>query len=260
MKPSDIEPVIGEMVREWTDGHADVIVAGLSGAYKGWLEPPRRTVPCKLGAENGVSRLPTTQQDLSVMVLPGLRQTSPALDLMRAEEIRLLGFATNFPDFAGVVCVTGDHSKWATLGNGYLLKFETVMTEELFNVITSATILRHSTAEGWDEGAFLDGVALGADAPDRLTSKIFSVHAADIVAGSRVGEGRSRLLGIMIGAEISPRLPFAQPVGLIGDGHMMTCYDLAIEALGRRTIRMSSQDAITTGLIAAKSSGGKAAA
>src|SRR5439155_22401473 len=83
----------------------------------------------------------------SPRILPGVCQRlTGAEDVMRGEETQLLGLGTLWPGFSGVVCLPGTHSKWVQLTGRRVERFATAMTGELFEVLRTHSVLRHSFA------------------------------------------------------------------------------------------------------------------
>ena len=54
---------------------------------------------------------------------------------MRGEETQIAGALALLPDFDGVFCLPGTHSKWAHVSAGEVVSFQTYMTGELFALL-----------------------------------------------------------------------------------------------------------------------------
>ena len=126
----------------------DVLVCGMAGAKQGWMEAPYLDAPADLGRWPLGAVLPAVSgARLSPRILPGICQRAAGQeDVMRGEETQLLGLGTLWPGFSGVVCMPGTHSKWVQLSGRRVEGFTTAMTGELFEILRTHSVLRHSFA------------------------------------------------------------------------------------------------------------------
>ena len=114
------------------------------GARQGWLEVPYSETPCKPIFPEAIGRPDTRDQRLRVFVLGGIKQTTPAPDVMRGEETQIAGILSADPSFEGVLCLPGTHTKWVRISAGEIVDFKTFMTGELFSLLSRQSVLRHS--------------------------------------------------------------------------------------------------------------------
>ncbi|MCR6634852.1 2-dehydro-3-deoxygalactonokinase [Devosia sp.] len=123
----------------------DVLVCGMAGARQGWLEAPYLEAPTDLRDLLGGAVRPDSGSDkLKVSILPGVCQKQGADNVMRGEETQLLGLASTLPGYSGLVCMPGTHSKWALLDGTKIEHFTTAMTGEMFEILSTHSVLRHS--------------------------------------------------------------------------------------------------------------------
>ena len=149
----------------------------MAGARQGWMEAPYLDAPADLGDLCASAVSPAMPEARwSARILPGICQRQAgAEDVMRGEETQLLGLGTLLPGFDGTVCMPGTHSKWVRLAGRRVECFATAMTGELFEVLRTHSVLRHSLAGPLDgphrdagfEAGLDAGVSLAAD-PVRL--------------------------------------------------------------------------------------------
>jgi len=92
------------------NGPTTVVACGMVGARQGWKEAPYVCVPCPT-LPNGFTHAPTQDANLLVHIIPGISQTKPA-DVMRGEETQITGFLARNPNWDGVICLPGTHTKW----------------------------------------------------------------------------------------------------------------------------------------------------
>ena len=135
-----------------------VIACGMVGARQGWVEAPYTAVPAK--PDHSQHALPVCDDPrLHVRVIPGLKQASPA-DVMRGEETQIAGFLALNSGWDGVICLPGTHTKWAHVSAGEVVSFQTYMTGEQFELLSTSSVLRHSVdTDGWDKPAFEEALA-----------------------------------------------------------------------------------------------------
>src|SRR5215212_6605254 len=114
---------------------APVLICGMAGARQGWVEAPYLKTPTPLDAlHEGAIRV---EAPGDIRILPGIAQArAEQPDVMRGEETQLLGVTE--PDFSGLVCIPGTHSKWVRIEDGQVVEFSTHMTGELFSVIAES--------------------------------------------------------------------------------------------------------------------------
>ena len=143
----------------------------MAGARQGWVEAPYLKTPTRLDAlHEGAVRVEDGQDfgDNDIRILPGIAQArADRPDVMRGEETQLLGVTE--PDFTGLVCIPGTHSKWIRVEAGHIVEFSTYMTGELFSVISQHSILAHAI-EGTgplpaDSGPFREGLSTALWSP-----------------------------------------------------------------------------------------------
>lgn len=233
-----------------------VVVAGMAGARAGWIEAPYVDTPAEL-TDLHLKAVSAPGIDRDVRILPGVCQrTSGAEDVMRGEETQLLGaVASGLSD--ALFCLPGTHSKWVSLEGGRISRFTTVMTGELFQLISRQSILRLSIGDGRaaaDHPGFAQSVeeALGGDFS--LTGRLFSIRAQALLSGADEASAASRLSGLLLGAEIAamrPRLGDGQRVQLIGSGALTDLYAAALTLAGLEAVSLDGGELVRKGLISA---------
>ncbi|WP_372835491.1 2-dehydro-3-deoxygalactonokinase, partial [Puniceibacterium confluentis] len=174
----------------------------------------------------------TSDPRLRVRILPGVKQEHPA-DVMRGEETQIAGFLALNPGYDGIICLPGTHCKWAHVSAGEIVSFRTFMTGELFALLSRQSVLRHSVpASGWDEGAFADAVDRVMSRPESLAASLFGLRAEALLHDLDGTAARSRLSGLLIGAELAAAKPYwlGQQVALLGDTAIAAPYRAALMA------------------------------
>jgi 2-dehydro-3-deoxygalactonokinase len=238
----------------------EALICGMAGARQGWMEAPYLDVPADLGALRAGAVAPAmTPGRLSVHILPGVCQrTAGAEDVMRGEETQLLGLATLRPGFSGVVCMPGTHCKWVQLSGERLERFSTAMTGELFEVLRTHSVLRHSfggSLEGPDRGRGLDeGLVVGIEAPQKLPALLFKVRSASLLSGRTPDWCAGFLSGLLIGSEIGANRDWidGSGVAIVGDAKLAQLYVKGLAMMGAATQIIDGGEATLAGLKAAR--------
>lgn len=236
LDPAQFEASLLSLIDDWleqgTTTHA--IACGMVGARQGWIEAAYATAPCT-PSQAKPTNAPVTDTRLRVTILPGVSQTKPNADVMRGEETQISGYLTQHPHFDGVICLPGTHTKWVHVSAGEIISFQTTMTGELFALLSGQSVLRHSlTGDGWDDGAFADGVESCLTRPANIASHLFSLRAEDLLSGQSAHVARARLSGMLIGTELAATKPYwlGQHVVLIGAPKLSHLYATALTAQG----------------------------
>jgi len=246
------EPALLDLTQGWISGPTTAVACGMVGSRQGWVAAPYASTPCS-ALPSGVVRAPTTTPGLTVHVIPGIKQDKPA-DVMRGEETQIAGFLALNPGWDGVLCLPGTHTKWAQVSAGEVVSFQTCMTGELFSVIGTQTVLRHSVStDGWDDRAFAQSLAEGFDRPERLTARLFSLRAEHLLHGQDAVAGRSRLSGLLIGAELAATRAYwlGSQIAVIGAGKVASLYVTALAAQSAPAVQADGTAVTLAGLIAA---------
>jgi 2-dehydro-3-deoxygalactonokinase len=255
LAPDGFEGALLRLVGPWLAAAARpvrVIACGMVGSRQGWVEAPYRAVPCP---PLGAALIPAPARDLrlQVHVLPGLKQERPP-DVMRGEETQIAGVLAGEPGFDGVVCLPGTHAKWAHVGTGEVVSFTSCMTGELFDLLSRASVLRHTAGEGWDDAAFAEGLSDSLARPERLATQLFGLRAAGLLGRLGPGAARARLSGLLIGAELAATRPWwlGRRVVVVGAERLSDLYARALALQGVAAERRGARAMTLAGLAAAR--------
>jgi 2-dehydro-3-deoxygalactonokinase len=235
----------------------------MAGARQGWREAPYLDAPADLGRlAHGAVSPETVPAGLTVRILPGVCQREAgAEDVMRGEETQLLGLRALLPGCSGLVVMPGTHSKWALLDGDRLTRFASAMTGEVFEVLKTHSVLRHSFVGDLDpadrELGFDAGLTHGLEHPERLTGMLFKTRAAALLSGRSPGWCAGYLSGLLIGAEIGGLRDWAgasdAEIPLVGGSSLCALYARAFARIGHATRIVDATDATLAGLKAARS-------
>lgn len=249
-----------EGVENPTGTPVPVLICGMAGARQGWLEAPYLQAPTDLrDLLAGAVQPEMPDARFAPSILPGVCQRGAGSDnVMRGEETQLLGLAMLSPGLSGVVCMPGTHSKWAQLSNTRIERFATAMTGELFEILRTYSVLRHSLGteiDGPERGeGFVAGVEAGLERPEHLLGQLFEVRAASLLSGRQPDWCTGYLSGLLIGSEVGANRDWigSAEVPLIGSAPLCALYGQAFTQIGVRWRLVDATQAVLAGLRAAR--------
>ena len=253
LSSAEFEPALLALIGPWLAESAPeptpVLICGMAGGRQGWREAAYLKTPCAPLKPSAAVAPPVEDSRIRVRILPGLAQTEPP-DVMRGEETQLAGVLALSPGFEGVAVLPGTHTKWARLQQGRVIEFASFMTGEIFALLAGRSVLRHGVAsEGWDEAAFLEGAAR----PEAIAAKFFRIRAEGLLRGLDPVAARSRLSGLLIGAELAATRSFwmGESVALVGSPGISHAYAAALSAQGAEVLAFDAAETTRAGLAAA---------
>ncbi|WP_340315619.1 2-dehydro-3-deoxygalactonokinase [Rhizorhabdus argentea] len=231
-------------------GSAPMLLAGMIGSNRGWVEAPYRSCPAGLDElAEGLKRIP----HVDAAIVPGLSfADESSVDIMRGEEIQLLGaVAAGLVSPDASACHPGTHAKWVKLESGRIAAFRTVMTGEMF-----ALLKKHSIIGGQLQAASAPGPSFTAGVRRslercELTADLFQIRARGLIGGLSNEEASAYASGLLIGADIRAGLSFVGKggaVALIGDPVLTALYAAALRETGRASFEVDGEAAFLAGI------------
>ena len=232
-------------------GDHPLLLAGMVGSTRGWVETPY--VRCPAGLDDLAGNLRWIEPG-RVAVVPGLSVSGDGLaDVMRGEEVQVFGAlaAATVPPTA-IVCHPGTHNKWIGLADGKITAFRTVMTGEMFNLLRGGGILAEMLAGDVVPGeAFEAGVRRGLAAP-ALTAELFTIRARVLLGELPRESAASFTSGLLIGLDLSVGLDLAggSDIFIMGRPELTSLYADGAAAAGRTVREIDGADAFIAGAAA----------
>ncbi len=201
------EDILFAHIADWLDTPATVVLSGMITSRNGWVEVPyisRLSGPAELLAGAITREAP----GVTLLFLPGLMQTDPVPDVMRGEEVQILGALAD--EEHCTVVLPGTHSKWVRCGPDGVETFRTFMSGELHHLILRQSLAGRLAVEDGDrQAAFLRGLGAARDAP---IAALFAARSSVLLGRMAPEDVGDYLSGVLIGAEIAE----AQRLGLVG--------------------------------------------
>lgn len=224
-----------------------VFVSGMASSSIGWKELPYASLPIGLdgsGVNQLIFDLALDERAVArIHLISGLRGEN---EIMRGEETEIFGLFADQRHAGiarnGIVVLPGTHSKHARLRDGLLTEFHTFMTGELFDVLSTHSVLRVSVegsltlGEPRARAAFIDGVRAAAAAG--MDGALFQTRTRSVLHGVPPPINRWFLSGVLIGSEMGhlSRGEENPPILLAAPETISPAYQLALETLERKDV------------------------
>ena len=228
-------------------GDLPLVMAGMVGSNRGWAETPY--VPCPAGAGD-LAGCAVWAEPGRTAIVPGLSwQGDGEADVMRGEEVQLFGaIASGEVPADALVCHPGTHNKWVRVECGRIARFRTVMTGELFNLLSDRSILSDLLAAPVTVGeAFASGVRRGLEG-GVLTAELFSVRARVLLGEAAREDAASFTSGLLIGADLRAGLGDAAAIHVMGRPALTRLYAAALGEAGRKAVEVDGERAFLSGI------------
>ena len=229
-------------------GDKPLLLAGMVGSNRGWKEA--RYVPCPAGLDDLAAGLVWAGEREAIV--PGVSYSkNERADVMRGEEVQLLGaIAAGSVDPDGLVCHPGTHNKWATLREGKISEFRTVMTGELFSLLKDHSILSDLLQSPVELNESFRAAARHAITHEALPADLFSVRSRVLLGQARKEDAASYASGLLIGADVRVGLsyPTGANIAVIGRPELTCLYATAIAEAGRTAVELDGERSFLAGI------------
>lgn len=227
-------------------GEKPMLLAGMIGSNRGWVEAPY--VSCPAGLDELASGLVRIGED--IVIVPGVALSGKRFDVMRGEEVQLLGAVESGEIPADcLVCHPGTHNKWVRVAGGRIESFRTVMTGELFNLLRDRSILSEILTEPAVAGAaFRDGVNHGLSGAG-ITAELFEARARYLLGDIGAKDGASFVSGLLIGEDVHVGLADRdnRRVIVMGRPELTNLYSAALAECGVECGEVDGESAFIAG-------------
>ncbi|NOR29736.1 MAG: 2-dehydro-3-deoxygalactonokinase [Sulfitobacter sp.] len=225
-------------------GSTPVLCAGLPGMPADMY----RAVPT--APMTGTFQMAASDPRVALHVVPGLRQAKPA-DLMLGCETAMAGLLEQESDFDGVICTLASQSHWSHISAAEVVSFQSYLTPVLASTLTSKPPLAGCASQGpLDGAAFSQAVDDVMGRPQTFAATLARISADAALSGVAENIGWSRLMGSLIGLELSGARPYwlGQNVVILGDGVVPALYKTALATQAVQARLMSRDELSLAGL------------
>ena len=239
--PGGFADVLAECFGDWLQApDALGLLSGMVGSRQGWQEAAY--CPCPAGLDELAQQVLWLQPG-RLAIVPGLSVQRdeglpwPLHDVMRGEEVQILGALALSALRSARVVLPGTHSKWAEVSEGRITGFRSFMTGEVYALLSQHSILSRTLVADapWHEAAFVQAVRLALRTPSVLSS-LFSTRTLALFDTLPAEQHSSHLSGLLIGEELRAmgagvQRP-ASPLLVVGSAALCARYTFALQALG----------------------------
>ena len=229
LKKGEFYEFLKETLKSWFEDECIVLMSGMVGSINGWLETSY--VHCDASLKQireELVRIPNIKEE--IYIVPGVKSLkNNKIDLMRGEEVQVFGALKLLNKKDAMFILPGTHSKWVEVKNEKIIDFKTNMTGEVFNLLSTKSILAKSiTSTEINKDIFSKGLALSFTNTGFL-NQIFQARAQ----ASNVGDKNvhSFLSGIVIGNEIKEmnNVYACSEVIIVGSSSLNDLYTIALD-------------------------------
>lgn len=227
-------------------GNHPMLMAGMIGSNRGWVEAPY--VPCPAGLDAITASLAWAEASRTAIV-PGLSNADPP-DVMRGEEVQIFGaIEAGMIPADCLVCHPGTHNKWARLEAGRVTRFRTVMTGELFSLLREHSILADLlSGPAENDDAFARGVTRGLE-EGCLTAELFKIRARVLLGQADAGDAASYGSGLLIGTDVRAGLQEGaeREIYVMGRPELTRLYAEGLRIAGKQCRQVDGEEAFLAG-------------
>jgi 2-dehydro-3-deoxygalactonokinase len=212
-----------------------LVIAGMASSAIGMKELPYKKIPFVIHPQNLLTDIIAGSPSFPHKTILVSGACSSA-DVMRGEETILAGCAINSSFNKQLFILPGTHSKHILVENKMLTEIKTYMTGELFQLLSTKSILSNSVEqENTNTKAndiFLKGVS-DATASSFLNN-IFHVRINTLFNTMDKKENYYYLSGLLIGEELKQVLnENVELVTIVSSGNLLQLYHAALSALNK---------------------------
>jgi len=248
---NEFHPFLMKQLNHWLSKNKTlkIFMSGMVGSLNGWLET--KYLHCDVNLDElsqNLVQIPNIKEE--VYIVPGVKTLKNGLvDLMRGEEIQIFGTLQHLKVKDAVLILPGTHSKWAQVQNENIIDFKTNMTGEVFNTLSTNTILAKSiVSKEINFSAYKQGLELSRK-KGGLLNQVFQARAQ----AKDIGEDKvySFLSGILIGHEVKEmnELFETNKVIIVGNSTLNSLYEEALKIYGIESEIVDAKIATTNAMI-----------
>ena len=227
-----------------------VIISGMASANIGMKNLPYKSIPFSTtGNDLGVEIINATKDfNHNMLLISGIRSDC---DVMRGEETQLIGSIAGNSENEDLYIFPGTHSKHIMVKNGMANEFKTYLTGEVFNLLSTKSILSKSVekitrlSSSQDIQSFEKGVEDSLH--ENILNSIFQVRTNDLFQKASKSAGYCYMSGLLIGTEVKD-ISTDVSCTIVCDDIISDFYSIALKKIKVKNIRfVNMADAIVKG-------------
>lgn len=214
-----------------------LIISGMASSSLGIVNLPYKTLPFVATGEDLETFIIDKPEKLTqnIVIISGAKTD---VDVMRGEETKLVGLASENIFNDHIYIFPGTHPKHAEVENGKVVAFKTYMTGEFFELLSKKSILSVSIKKGESLEAednlqsFAEGVEQSRIA--NLLHSCFLVRTNDLFKKKSAAENYFYLSGLLIGTEMNDLRHKNQNITIVGNAAINAQYLAALRILNKK--------------------------
>ncbi|WP_158644665.1 2-dehydro-3-deoxygalactonokinase [Paracoccus jeotgali] len=243
------EATLAQLLSGWPQ--VPVIACGMRDPPRDGIDAATRRVPCP-ALPLPLVTVPEGADGRSLRMVAGITQADPP-DLICGDETRLAGLLLAAPDFDGVVCLPGHHTRWVRVSAGEICHVQTVMTSDILQALSQETALRFSLLgqdNAFDETAFDEALDLSLSRPHAAWGRLFRLRVEAMTENANPGHVAGWLAGLVIGLDLgaSRAMWLGQKVLILGADALAPHYHRALDRQGVGPLKGDATAATLAGL------------
>jgi len=258
VQTGEFAQVLSQICAQWIDiEDVLILISGMAGSAQGWQLAPY--CACPADAQFLAHQLHWINPN-KIAIVPGLSiQLEHAPDVIRGEEVQVIGALSLMGKQSARLVLPGTHSKWVHVKNGKFESFSTFMTGEFFSVLREHSILSKTLPSAleqtqFDLVAFEQGLELSLVKKSRnsttqslktppqkpkqtykpnLLHDIFGIRTLALFEQQTPTHLLNKLSGLLIGYELqTQQFKKSEEVIVVGAPALQTCYSHALRHIG----------------------------
>ena len=259
--------VLSQICAQWLDiEDVIILISGMAGSAQGWQLAPY--CACPVNAEILAQQLHWINPN-KIAIVPGLSiQLEHAPDVIRGEEVQVIGALSLLGKQSARLVLPGTHSKWVHVKNGKFESFSTFMTGEFFSLLREHSILSKTRPPvleqtQFDLVAFEQGLKVSLLKKTRNSSTqdikstpkkpkqtyqpnllhyIFGIRTLALFEQQTANHLLNKLSGLLIGYELgTQQFRKNEEVIVVGAPALQTCYSHALSRVGVNALTLGSE-------------------
>lgn len=265
--PGEFPSVLSQICAQWLDNEdVLILISGMAGSAQGWQLAPY--CPCPVTPKQLAHQLHWINPN-KIAIVPGLSiRLEHAPDVIRGEEVQVIGALSLLGNQNARLVLPGTHSKWVDVKEGRFESFSTFMTGEFFSILREHSILSKTLPSlleetEFDEAAFNEGLELSLASQKSKTSKtsnlkssgkvkttykpnllhdVFGIRTLALFEEQTAAQLLNKLSGLLIGYELqTQQFKKKEEVIIVGAPALQRCYSHALSSRGVKAIALGSE-------------------
>lgn len=225
--------VLADTLSNWLTDYQQhpIFMAGMVGSANGWLDVGYVETQASISSLAAKIHHFALPWGAPAYIVPGVSHLEPPgiTDVMRGEEVQVLGLQglCAYDDFCALL--PGTHSKHVTVTQKYISQFSTYMTGEVFSLLVNHSILGKGLPEQVEDRETFERGVFQAQQDRSLLTQIFSARTNLLFKNISPSHVHSFISGLLIGHELSQ---VKERVYIVGGEALAKRYLNACQLLG----------------------------